>query len=60
LIDINSASIDQLKLLPHISDAYAKKIVENRPYKRKDELLKKKVIPVTTYDEIADEIVAKQ
>lgn len=60
LIDINSASIDELKSLPHIGDTYAKKIVENRPYKRKDELVKKKVISEAMYDEIADDIVAKR
>jgi competence protein ComEA len=36
-LDINSASPDELKALPGIGDAYAKKIVEGRPYKRKDE-----------------------
>jgi DNA uptake protein ComE-like DNA-binding protein len=42
-LDINSASEDQLKALPGIGDAYSKKIVENRPYKRKDELVPKKI-----------------
>jgi competence protein ComEA len=38
-LDINSASEDDLKALSGIGDAYAKKIVEGRPYKRKDELI---------------------
>jgi DNA uptake protein ComE-like DNA-binding protein len=57
-LDINSASEKDLQQLPGIGEALSRKIVENRPYARTDELVRKKVIPRATYDKIKDRIVA--
>lgn len=60
LIDINHASVEQLIALKGIGEARAKAIIKGRPYARKDELVQRKIVPQSVYDDIKDQIVARQ
>jgi competence protein ComEA len=59
-LDINTATADQLKAIPGIGDAYAKRIIEGRPYSAKNQLTSRGILPAATYNKIKDQIIASR
>jgi DNA uptake protein ComE-like DNA-binding protein len=59
MVDLNSASKKDLAALPGVGPDYAQTIIDARPFTAKEDLLKKKVIPQTTYDKIQNRVTAE-
>jgi len=60
LLDINTATSEQLLALPGMGRAYVQRIIAGRPYTAKNQLVSRGVLPEAAYDKIAQQIVARR
>jgi len=58
LVDLNRASKDELARLPGVDAALAAKIIANRPYLTKTELVTKGVMPAGPFTTLRHQVVA--
>jgi len=58
LLDINTATAAQLKALPGMGDAYARRVIAGRPYTAKNQLTQRGILPARAYEQIKPLIIA--
>jgi competence protein ComEA len=60
LLDINTATPEQLLALPGMGRAYVQRIIAGRPYTAKNQLVTRGILPETAYQKIAPQVIAKR
>ena len=60
LVDLNSASREEIEALPGIGKVYSQKIIAGRPYANKRQLVTRGIVPPATYDKMSDKVIARQ
>jgi competence protein ComEA len=58
LLDINTATPQQLNALPGFGPAYTRRVIAGRPYSAKNQLVTRGILPQSAYDRVSPRIVA--
>ncbi len=59
LVDLNSASEEDLTGLPGVGKREARRIIAGRPYKDPHDLVSKRILSAATYEKLKDDVDAK-